>query len=157
MFYVWRSWEVGTRIRKCAPRHPVTAGFARVLFPDIFWDSEHQSETQAYKKKQFMASSKVVMTLWRKWSEWLLPLDEMVLCFVTSINQVDATILWQMIERKRSTSWFLKITMMVLLTIILLLTQTGELLLLWHSFSSFNLMFFLRSMWRVACQSRLPV
>ena len=35
-----------------------------------------------------------------------------------------------MIERKRSTSWFLKITMMVLLTLILLLTQTGE--LLWH-------------------------
>ena len=50
MFYVWRSWEVGTRIRKCAPRHPVAAGFARVLFPDFLGDSKHQSETQAYKK-----------------------------------------------------------------------------------------------------------
>ena len=104
-----------------------------------------------------MASSLVVVTLWKQWSECLLTLDEMVLCPVTPINQVDATILWQMIERKRSTSWFLKITMMVLLTITLLLTQTGELLFLWHSFSSFHHMFFLRSIWRITCQSRLPV
>ena len=37
-----------------------------------------------------------------------------------------------MIERKRSTNRFHKMTMMVPLTLILLLTQTGDLLLLWH-------------------------